>query len=143
MGMFNSVPLLLLLIAPSTRPDAWTDVMHLSRRDHVVMTLEDGRIVKGDFVHADETSIRVGEGYHPIPREQVRRLDVVTDERTRNRITGFLIGATIGLVADRLHCGSGPACTEGAALYFWPGAGLGLLVGASVPAKVTSVRIYP
>jgi hypothetical protein len=117
--------------------------MHLSRRDHVVMTLDDGRQVKGDFVHADDTSIRVGSGYHPILREQVRQVTVVNDTRKRNRITGFLLGAALGIVADRLHCGSGPSCSEGAALYFWPGAGLGLLIGAAVPGKVTSVTIYP
>ena len=145
MGMFNSVPLVILLLAPSpsTRPDAWTDVVHLSRRDHVVITLTDGGIVKGDFAHADDTSILIGSGYHPIPRDQVRQVDVVSDERKRNRVTGFLVGAALGLLADRLHCGSGPACQEGAAVYFWPGAGLGFLVGEAVPVKGTSVRIYP
>ncbi len=130
---------LALISALWAQDDARSRVRQLAPRADVKVDVDETLSFRGRFSAAGDESITfvVGGHDHTVERRRVRRISLNrgTHHRQRNVLMGLLIGSAAGMLADISHCaGRGPACSEDPAAYFYPFAGAGALIGASVPS---------
>jgi len=115
----------------------WAAVTALSPGARIRITTDSQSVIQSTFRRAGADAIVVKIDRHDVSVLRERVIEISAAEgasRGHHALLGFLIGGLGGVVAAVVHChGWAGACMEGSPGYFYPGAGVGALIGASMP----------